>query len=187
MRNVDPYDSHPSLPDRIKALESMPPGAEPEGEMAALSLLADAAAAEPRLVSAISKPGSPALHPVSWEKVGPDVLIPLWEARVGREAKLVAGQTVADIPRLIPPGQLGRGLASGPGRNDRRRACGCARQERLGPRIPPRRAGEATEGKRHARTVWDGSRACRWRVESGCVAIALHRPGHRGPPATVKL
>ena len=101
---VDLYDSHPSLPDRIKALESMPLGAEPAGEPAALSLLADAAAAEPGLVSTMLKPGSPPLRPVSWQNVGPDVLIPLWQARVQREAQLVTRQTVADIPRLIPPG-----------------------------------------------------------------------------------
>lgn len=104
--SVDPYDSHPSLPDRIKALESMPAGPDPASEPPALSLLTDAAAVEPGLVSSLMKPEAPALRPVSWQAVGPEVLIPHWQARVRREAQVVVGQTVADIPRLIPPNSL---------------------------------------------------------------------------------
>jgi hypothetical protein len=35
--------------------------------------------------------------------VGIEVQVPFWEARVRRDAQVLAGHTVADIPRLIPP------------------------------------------------------------------------------------
>jgi Zn-dependent protease with chaperone function len=100
---ADPYDSHPSLPDRIKALEGLPPGPESASDPPALSLLENAADAEPPLAASLLKPGAPALRPVSWPEVGIEVQVPYWEARVRREAPLLARQTVADIPRLILP------------------------------------------------------------------------------------
>jgi len=99
---IDPYDSHPSLPDRLKALEGLPPGPEPASEPPALSLLDDASGAEQPLAASLLKPGAPALRPVSWPDVGIEVQVPYWEARVRREARLLAGQTVANIPRLVP-------------------------------------------------------------------------------------
>jgi Zn-dependent protease with chaperone function len=101
---TDPYDSHPSLPDRLKALEGLPPGPEPANEPPALSLLDNASGAEMPLAVGLMKPGTPALRPVLWRDVGIEVQVPYWEARVRREAQVLAGQTVADIPRLMPPG-----------------------------------------------------------------------------------
>jgi heat shock protein HtpX len=100
---TDPYDSHPSLPDRIKALEGLPPGPEPPSDPPALSLLENASGAEAPLAASLLKPGAPALRPVSWKDVGIEVQVPFWEARVRREAQVLAGKTVADIPRLIAP------------------------------------------------------------------------------------
>ncbi len=100
---IDPYDSHPSLPDRIKALAALPPGPEPASEPPALSLLDNAAGAETPLATSLLKPGTPALRPVAWPDVGIEVVVPYWEARVKREPQVLAGQTVADIPRLMPP------------------------------------------------------------------------------------
>ena len=100
---VHPYDSHPSLPDRIKALEGQPPGPEPASEPPALSLLENASGVETPLAASLMKPGTPALRPVSWPAVGIEVQVPYWEARARREAQLLAGLTVADIPKLIPP------------------------------------------------------------------------------------
>lgn len=100
---TDPYDSHPSLPDRIKALEGLPPGPEPPTDPPALSLLENASGAEAPLAASLLKPGAPALRPVSWKDVGIEVQVPFWEARVRREAQALTGQRVADIPRLIPP------------------------------------------------------------------------------------
>jgi Zn-dependent protease with chaperone function len=100
---IDPYDSHPSLPDRIKALEGLPPGPESLSESSALSLLENASGAETPLAASLLEPGAPALRPVSWPDVGIEVYVPSWEARVRREAQLLAGKTVADIPGLMPP------------------------------------------------------------------------------------
>jgi len=100
---IDPYDSHPSLPDRLKALQGLPPGPEPATEPPALSLLENASGAEVPLAASLLKPGAPALRPVSWPDVGIEVQVPYWEARVRREAQLLAGQTVANIPRLMLP------------------------------------------------------------------------------------
>jgi Zn-dependent protease with chaperone function len=101
--NTDPYDSHPSLPDRIKALEALPPGPQPASDLPALSLLENASGAEAQLVASLLKPGVPALRPVAWKDVGIEVQVPFWEARVRREAQVLAGHTVGDIPRLLPP------------------------------------------------------------------------------------
>jgi Zn-dependent protease with chaperone function len=98
---TDPYDSHPSLPDRIKALEGLPPGPESVSDPPALSLLENASGAEAPLAASLLKPGAPALRPVSWKDVGIEVQVPYWEARVRREAQVFAGKTVADIPPLI--------------------------------------------------------------------------------------
>jgi Zn-dependent protease with chaperone function len=98
-----PYDSHPSLPDRIKALEGLPPGAESESDPPALSLLENPSGAEAPLAASLLKPGAPALRPVSWDDVGLEVQVPYWESRIRREKELLAGQTVADIPRLTLP------------------------------------------------------------------------------------
>ncbi len=57
---TDPYDSHPSLPDRIKALEGLPPGPEPPSDPPALSLLENASGAEAPLAASLLKPGAPA-------------------------------------------------------------------------------------------------------------------------------
>jgi heat shock protein HtpX len=103
---VDPYDSHPSLVDRLNALQALPQGPEPATEPPALSLLDNVAATEPRLAASLMKPGTPALRPVSWEDVGIEVQIPYWEARVRRDPQLVAGRTVAEIPLLVPPGSV---------------------------------------------------------------------------------
>jgi len=100
---IDPYDSHPSLADRLKALEGLPPGPEPASEPPALSLLENASGAEVPLAASLLKPGTPALRPVSWPDVGIEVQVPYWEARVRREAQLLAGQTVATIPQLMLP------------------------------------------------------------------------------------
>jgi hypothetical protein len=100
---TDPYDSHPSLPDRIRALEGLPPGPEPLSDPPALSLLENALSDEAPLAASLLKPGAPALRPVSWNDVGIEVQVPFWEARVRREAQVLAGHTVAEIPRLLPP------------------------------------------------------------------------------------
>jgi len=101
---IDPYDSHPSLPDRLKALEGLPPGPQPANEPPALSLLENASGAEVPLAAGIMKSGTPALKPVLWRDVGIEIQVPRWEDRVRREAQVLAGQTVADIPSLMPPG-----------------------------------------------------------------------------------
>lgn len=103
---IHPYDSHPSLPDRIKALEAMPPGPESSSDAPALSLLEDARAVEPPLAASLLKPGVPALRPIAWRDVGIEVSVPYWEAGVRRNAQMLAGRTVADIPRIIPPDTL---------------------------------------------------------------------------------
>src|SRR5256884_8615408 len=100
---IDPYDSHPSLPDRLKALEGLPPGPEPASEPPALSLLENASGAEVPLATSLLKPGAPALRPVSWPDVGIEVQVPYWQARVRREGQLLAGQTGANIPQLLLP------------------------------------------------------------------------------------
>jgi Zn-dependent protease with chaperone function len=100
---VHPYDSHPSLPDRLRALQALPPGPDPSDDPPAVTLLENEAAVEPLLIARLLKPGAPPLQPLSWEDVGSRVQLPFWQERARRESQVLAGHTIAEIPEMVPP------------------------------------------------------------------------------------
>ena len=69
---TDPYDSHPSLPERIAAVDGMPDG-EPDDSPAAIALLASPDEVERRLLDFLLGDAAGEFRPVDWQDVGAEV------------------------------------------------------------------------------------------------------------------
>lgn len=82
-RQTDPYDSHPSTPQRIEALQGMRPAETQSHEGPALDLLGHPADLEARFLQWLL-PDKPTLPRIPWTEVGPKVLAPLWAAHCER-------------------------------------------------------------------------------------------------------
>lgn len=111
---TDPFDTHPALPDRVRALEAlaaspdaMGPGvAHPDGSAAedtpAVALLDDVPALEAALLGSLIAPGGAAgLEAMPWEDIGPRRILPQWQAVVRREPAALGGLTPLDIPARV--------------------------------------------------------------------------------------
>jgi heat shock protein HtpX len=107
----DPYDTHPSLRERLAALG--PDGAAhgPE-DASALSLLGRVADVERELVESLA-PAEAAqrLQAVAWEEVGSAVHAPRWTSFVREHAAALAGLTPASLPQADWAG-IGRRVAA---------------------------------------------------------------------------
>jgi hypothetical protein len=103
----DPYDTHPSLSERIAALEKMPSGDAPNPDPFAISMLTNLPDLEKSLLVNLTsyrtikilKPAAK-LKPISWEDVGVQTYFPLWEKQAHIEAAALAGVTPAVFPDL---------------------------------------------------------------------------------------
>lgn len=102
----DPFDTHPSLRDRVTALGSLPQGQWGDTRPA-VTLLGDPQRWERRLLAtAINEDWARSLTPVSWDKVVETVYVPMWRAGVQENAKVLAGMTTTRLPfagKLPPP------------------------------------------------------------------------------------
>jgi Zn-dependent protease with chaperone function len=96
----DPYDTHPSLRERLAALagnEALPThGSEPR----ALSLLERVDALEGRLAGMLVGGGSQVLLPLAWDDVGVRVLLPTWRAFLRKQAHALSGLTPGTLESL---------------------------------------------------------------------------------------
>ncbi|HKU39482.1 MAG TPA: M48 family metallopeptidase, partial [Polyangiales bacterium] len=113
---ADPYDTHPSLRERVQALESMRDRVahDSDDERAAVSLLADLAAIEKLLVEhmAADKSEAARLKPIAWTDVPASIHVPNWRAMVGRLAPQFAGHSLLQLPAAREfRVQLGRSVA----------------------------------------------------------------------------
>ncbi len=85
----DPYDSHPSLSERVALLRALPPGREVVPDRRpARELLADPAVTEAQVAAVVERAASPSqrLVPVPWEEAGPLVL-----GRTDQQVALIDG------------------------------------------------------------------------------------------------
>ena len=95
---TDPYDTHPSLKDRIAALAGLPPGSSGDTRPAA-SLLSDFGRWEAHVLTSDTGPEwARNLTPVSWHEVSDKVYMPIWRERVDRHGHLLRGLTIATLP-----------------------------------------------------------------------------------------
>jgi hypothetical protein len=98
---TDPYDTHPTLRDRIAALTALAPGLPGDRRPATL-LLSDVSRWERRLLGTIvDDDWARSLKPIAWENVAGAVYHPAWQTRVAKHAAALR-DVRADV---IPPSQ----------------------------------------------------------------------------------
>lgn len=103
---TDPYDSHPSLKDRLAALSALPAGNESGDNRSALTLLQDLPEMEKRLFQAFKpEDQKEELRPVEWEEVGMAVYLPFWLKTVQAYSQGLQGVTPAMLPEFAPAPQ----------------------------------------------------------------------------------
>ena len=93
----DPLDAHPSLKDRITALEHLPQQSAGDTRRAS-SLLSDVIRWEHFIFGAIDSSGSWGLQPLEWDQVADAVYLPLWRARADSHGHLLRGDTIGTLP-----------------------------------------------------------------------------------------
>jgi heat shock protein HtpX len=119
---ADPYHTHPSLGERIAALERLPDDTGPpadEDDRPALSLVADIDGLEYELVSFMAGEDVGHLRKISWENVPEQVMVPGWRRFLEPHRQELAGIEAVSIPehadsagaqrlaaRLVPPDEL---------------------------------------------------------------------------------
>ncbi|HEX6107651.1 MAG TPA: M48 family metallopeptidase [Gemmatimonadales bacterium] len=93
----DPYDTHPSLADRLAALDGLPEGDRGGADPAAITLMDDVAEVERRLIGFLAAPDA-SFDPVQWEELGERLWRPFWRERAGQHARGIAGLTPVELP-----------------------------------------------------------------------------------------
>jgi Zn-dependent protease with chaperone function len=95
---ANPYDTHPPLPQRIAALESLPPGESKGDEPFAISLLENIPDRERELLASVADAETVGrLKNLDWEQVGDQVYLPQWRRRVAQHAGSLSGVTPASL------------------------------------------------------------------------------------------
>ncbi|HEU5039720.1 MAG TPA: M48 family metallopeptidase [Gemmatimonadales bacterium] len=93
----DPYDTHPSLAERLAALEGMPDG-EPGGDdPRAITLLEGVPELEQRLIGSLAAPDA-TFEAVGWDELGERLWRPFWRERSGQHAEGLRGLTPSELP-----------------------------------------------------------------------------------------
>jgi heat shock protein HtpX len=114
---ADPYDTHPSLPERVAALKQWPERETATNDLPAISLIERVDKLEIELIESISAgANTQSLKSVAWENVGQDIWLPGWETET-RKYEALAGITAAKLPETSQAlsafaSQLGEEVAS---------------------------------------------------------------------------
>jgi len=99
---TDDYDSHPSLPDRVAALQQIPAQAAPRNDMTALTLLNDCDRLELAFLNdRLNGIKAENLKLVAWDDVLKQVYIPMWRDLVSTYAEGLSGVTPESLPDII--------------------------------------------------------------------------------------
>jgi heat shock protein HtpX len=103
LATTSPYDSHPTLRDRVAAAEKLSGISQQQNEQPALSLLDNLEATELRFVQSIdpSHTGKDLVH-VRWDEVGEKVTLPAWRDFVRLYEGLLQGLTLELLPSVVP-------------------------------------------------------------------------------------
>lgn len=104
-QKTDPYDSHPSLHDRLAALENLPAGTHTTNQTPAISLLENVPQLETELLTPIAKRLKiENLKPVKWDDVFVSVYLPSWHTIVREQESVLTGLTtdlLSETPKNI--------------------------------------------------------------------------------------
>jgi heat shock protein HtpX len=94
----DPYDTHPSLRDRLAAIEKLPEGPGEDGSEPALSLIADVAEMEREMIGVLTgKDGLYTLRPLTWDEVAARVYLQPWEDLARQQSAALEGMSAASL------------------------------------------------------------------------------------------
>ncbi len=102
---TDRYDSHPSLSERIAAVQACAPG-DADDSPPALSLLHEPDALERELLSALVGPEAAELPVLDWDEVGREVYLERARALVAAHGEILGEATVGELELLTR--ELGR-------------------------------------------------------------------------------
>jgi heat shock protein HtpX len=102
---TDPYDSHPSLAERIAAVQDCPPG-DPDDSPPADALVQDPLALEAAQAMHLFGPEAAELRPVDWDAVGPEVYLERARRLVAAHGELLGEATAGALDEVVD--QLGR-------------------------------------------------------------------------------
>ena len=106
---ADPYDTHPSLRDRLQALGS-PEASDAPDALPAIALLDGVPELERELLAPAAASREGGLAPLEWEQVGPAVYVPQWERILKECGAALAGLDAASLATADWPA-LGRAAA----------------------------------------------------------------------------
>ena len=97
---TNPYDTHPSLKQRVEALKDLPPGSPHDARPASV-LLPDLPDLETSLLQTIlAKPETlPTLKEIAWDEVLEKVYLPAWTKSVATYAGILKDLTPSQIPQ----------------------------------------------------------------------------------------
>ena len=93
---TDPYDSLPSLAERIAAVQSAAAG-EPDRSGPAAELLADAPAVEAALLQTLFGPEAGSIEPVDWDGTGREVFLARARRVVAEHGDLLGTASAGDL------------------------------------------------------------------------------------------
>lgn len=97
---TDPYDSHPSLPERLEAIKDLPAG-ETDDSACSIELLRDPAGVEHAQLKFLFGPEVDDLSPIEWEAVG-SVIYGGHARELTREfPRILEGVTVGTLPEAV--------------------------------------------------------------------------------------
>jgi heat shock protein HtpX len=102
---TDPYDSHPSLAERIAAVEDCPPG-EPDDSPPAAALVRDPLTLEEAQAAHLFGDDAAQMQPVDWEAVGAEVYLRRAQRLVDAHGELLGEATAGDLDQVVD--DLGR-------------------------------------------------------------------------------
>jgi heat shock protein HtpX len=97
----DPYDSHPSLRERVEALATIDSPQTPPEDVPATSLLRNLDVLEARLLAKMT--GNPEVQSwssVEWERLGEKVYLPSWTKMLSENSSALQGVRPADFPAI---------------------------------------------------------------------------------------
>jgi hypothetical protein len=112
----DPFDTHPSLRDRLRALGNPPPTPDADAGPFALTLVDDVSDLEHRLLGSLAAADHvQKLKRVDWDEVGRAVWVPSWEGFLAKHRRILNGWTPAMLPSLDwkwLDGEVGRAVGA---------------------------------------------------------------------------
>lgn len=102
-----PHDTHPPLPERLRALPDTDTLPRWNDDRAAITLLEDVGTVEAELIAWVVGPDAAGLKPLAWADAPRDVWAPEWRRLVEQERQRLAGMTPATLLGLPDaPGAL---------------------------------------------------------------------------------